>query len=582
MTTDIIACDEDENLIEDATPFWKRRRNHLALLVFIGFVIIYTLRFLLSVGIIAMLQDSDIKWGSLQTGMILGSFFYGYIVTQIIGGIAIAFLPDFLILGIGVAITSTLTLASPVIVQASFAGFFAIRVIIGLVEGFALPSMNNIWIHWAPPLERTRLIGVQHAGKYIGTVLSLCTCGIIAANFDWSIVFYIYGGLGCMWAIVWIVLVRGRPVNDWFITDEEKQYLELTVPKENPEKKLKVPLKAVLTSMPVWAIIVAHFTENWGLFTMLTQMPLFLHHDFGFDISQSGYVSAIPYLVFGLTLFVAGFLADFFQERKVLTTSQVRRYFSCVSFLSQGIFMLLVAYIADALLVVMFISFGAALGALSTCGYAMNHMDIAPQFSSFVRSISSTIGTIPGIVAPLVAGLLVTIPQAANEPPTTITSTDSEERTESNEDAVTEHINQWKDVFIITAHVYFLGCIFYWFYSSGEVQPWAKLPEDSNAALSSSYDIESNPAEVTENAERPTRRKKRNVDKERRTKRDSSNNPSVHKNSSKNRHKSAARPKDNKNNKSKKKPDKEASTIGSRLVRIYDGFANYLSRIFKF
>jgi len=42
----------DENLLEDTTPFWKRRRNHLALLVFIGFMIIYTLRFLLSVGII--------------------------------------------------------------------------------------------------------------------------------------------------------------------------------------------------------------------------------------------------------------------------------------------------------------------------------------------------------------------------------------------------------------------------------------------------------------------------------------------------------------------------------------------------
>lgn len=87
-----------------------------------------------------------------------------------------------------------------------------------------------------------------------------------------------------------------------------------------------------------------------------------LTDEFNFPISQSGYVSAIPYLVFGLTLFVAGFLADFFQERKLLSTSQVRRYFSCISFLSQGIFMLFVAYLANAVLVMTFISFGAALG----------------------------------------------------------------------------------------------------------------------------------------------------------------------------------------------------------------------------
>jgi len=45
-----------------------------------------------------MLEDTEIDWGSFQTGLILGSFFYGYIVTQIIGGVAIAFLPDYLVI----------------------------------------------------------------------------------------------------------------------------------------------------------------------------------------------------------------------------------------------------------------------------------------------------------------------------------------------------------------------------------------------------------------------------------------------------------------------------------------------------
>lgn len=154
--------------------------------------------------------------------------------------------------------------------------------------------MNNIWTNWAPPLERTRLIGVQHAGKYIGTVLSLCTCGIIALYYDWSTVFYIYGGLGCLWSIVWIVLVRGSPEKDWFISDEEKHFIESTLPKQDPEKKLKIPLKAILTSMPVWAIIVAYFTENWGLFTMLTQLPLFLHRKFMFLLELCNVL--VPYI----------------------------------------------------------------------------------------------------------------------------------------------------------------------------------------------------------------------------------------------------------------------------------------------
>lgn len=33
----------------------------------------------------------------------------------------------------------------------------------------------------------------------------------------------------------------------------------------------------MLTSPPVWAIIVAHFSENWGFYTMLTQLPTFMN-----------------------------------------------------------------------------------------------------------------------------------------------------------------------------------------------------------------------------------------------------------------------------------------------------------------
>jgi len=201
----------------------------------------------------------------------------------------------------------------------------------------------------------------------------------------------------------------------------------------------------------------------------------------------------------------------------------------------------------------------------------MNHLDIAPQFSSFVRAISSTIGTIPGIVAPLVAGLIVTIPTAS--------PIESEGDTPNNKETEIEFVNHWKYVFIITAHIYFFGCIFYWFYSSGEVQPWAKLPADAQG-VNDTADIESNSATITEDVERPTRKKNKNSNAKRRANRDSSNQPTVHENTSKNRHKSPA--KDKNKGKSKNSKTSESLTIGARFLKMYDQFANYLSRIFKF
>ena len=213
----------------------------------------------------------------------------------------------------------------------------------------------------------------------------------------------------------------------------------------------------------------------------------------------------------------------------------------------------------------------------------MNHLDIAPQFSSFVRGISSTIGTIPGIVAPLVAGLIVNIPAVINQNPTTTMEIPIEPENDDPkyEDAVLEHVNQWKNVFIVTAHVYFLGCIFYWVYSSGEVQPWAKLPEDA-IRVSSMIDIESNQTETKENIERPTRKRNKNGQTKIISNRESSNQPHVHKSSTKNKQKSPARSKDNRKNKSKNNTDSEGLKVGARLLKMYDRFANYLSRIFRF
>jgi hypothetical protein len=36
------------------------------------------------------------------------------------------------------------------------------------------------------------------------------------------------------------------------------------------------PWSKFLMSIPVWSIVVAHFSENWGFYTLLTQLPTFM------------------------------------------------------------------------------------------------------------------------------------------------------------------------------------------------------------------------------------------------------------------------------------------------------------------
>ena len=81
-----------------------------------------------------------------------------------------------------------------------------------------------------------------------------------------------------------------------------------------------------------------------------------------YSISETGFVSSIPYLVFGAVLLVAGLPTDYLQERKALSTTQVRRIFSCSAFLAQGIFVMTSAYMPDPKVLITFISLGAGFG----------------------------------------------------------------------------------------------------------------------------------------------------------------------------------------------------------------------------
>lgn len=108
----------------------------------------------------------------------------------------------------------------------------------------------------------------------------------------------IAGTFAVLWWILWFVLVKESPQEDRFIKRTELDYISnclgLTADQHVCNtllgkktkfnqiffffflQKLSVPWKSILTSLPVWATVAAHFAENWGFYTLLTQLPTFL------------------------------------------------------------------------------------------------------------------------------------------------------------------------------------------------------------------------------------------------------------------------------------------------------------------
>ena len=75
--------------------------------------------------------------------------------------------------------------------------------------------------------------------------------------------------------MLWMLIVRSGPDKDRFCSENEREYIEKKIGIVG-HQNIKHPWKAIFTSLPFYAIIASHFSENWGFYTLLTQLPTFL------------------------------------------------------------------------------------------------------------------------------------------------------------------------------------------------------------------------------------------------------------------------------------------------------------------
>uniref|UniRef100_A0A6Q2Y8U4 Sialin n=1 Tax=Esox lucius TaxID=8010 RepID=A0A6Q2Y8U4_ESOLU len=455
-------------------------RYALSFLSCYGFFVAYALRVNLSVAMVDMLNNTGVSgntstsvcpahfnpprpkhnhtasvydWDSETQGWILGSFFYGYILTQIPGGYLARKYGAKWLLGLGILGTVVFTLLTPVAADLGAGYLIAVRVLEGIGEGVTFPAMHAMWASWAPPLERSRLLTIAYTGAQLGTVVALPLSGQICFYLDWTWVFYIFGIVGIVWFILWAFLVSNTPSTHPRISEQERLYILSTLNKEyfSSEKWHSplgnhIPWASILTSLPLWAIVVAHFSYNWTFYTLLTLLPTYMSNVLGFSIKENGALSALPYIGCGLLAVLGGQLADYLREKRFYRTVVVRKVFSLIGMIGPAVFIVAVGHTGcNYILAVAFLTISSSLGGMVASGFNINHLDIAPSYAGILLGITNSFATIPGMVGPVIARAL----------------------TKNNT------IEEWQSVFYISAGINLFGAAFYTVFGRGVVQPWA-------------------------------------------------------------------------------------------------------------
>jgi ACS family sodium-dependent inorganic phosphate cotransporter len=215
--------------------------------------------------------------------------------------------------------------------------------------------MHCLWSKWSPPYERSQLATFAFSGSYIGSLVALSLGGLIAEHINWQAIFYLFGSFGVLWSVLWFIYIFESPANHAKIHIEERLYIESSLVK-SPLNSTSIPWKLILTSAPVWAIVFAHFSENWSFYTFLTEMPTFLSETIHYKIDKAGLISSLPYLLMAIMLYSAGYFSDYLLKTNKLSYTIVRKIFCCSGLIAQSFFMIIMALTTNKLILIICIN----------------------------------------------------------------------------------------------------------------------------------------------------------------------------------------------------------------------------------
>ncbi|CAH1154736.1 unnamed protein product [Phaedon cochleariae] len=310
------------------------------LLMFSGAVVVYGMRTVLNVAIVAMLNKEEDaternypvypEWQDHKNVM-LSCFSWGHIWFQILAGqIAKNYGPKYYLTA-AIIISSACILVIPwFAATVGYKGIIAVRVIEGAFHGVLFPSVHFLLSKWAPVWERAKWGSFVYAGQVLGNCLAMPITGMLCdTNSGWPLAFYFYGCLGMAWSLLWLLLGSNTPGSDKRISSEERKWIESGTVIAKIEI-FQVEINVIFTSVPFIAIIITHCGQNWGFWTLLTEIPSFMKEILHYKNTANGVISALPYFIMWLMNLWWSPIADYIIKRKYVTLAASRKIFNSI------------------------------------------------------------------------------------------------------------------------------------------------------------------------------------------------------------------------------------------------------------
>jgi MFS family permease len=359
----------------------------LALVLLLGLAILLNYIDRGAISIASPVLKPELGLTNTQYGYAVSAFFWTYVPIQLFIGWACDRWCVYRLIAAGIALWAVSTLAMGLV--GGLLSLVVFRLLLGVGESITFPGASKVIARHVAPESRGRANAVVATGIALGPVIGTFAGGLLVASYGWRTMFVLFGIITLLWVVPWLLTARRLPT---FAPSG----------REPP-----VAIGKVARHYSVWAMGIGHFGSTYPVYFIIVWLPLYLTKSRGFSIIDMTFLATLSFIAQAASSMLQGWLSDHFARRGY-DEGSIRR-----GLMVGGELVMAIAIIAlmqsDTAAAIGFwlIVFGTAAATGPANLYAIAQMFAGARASGSFIGIQNGVGNIPGIVMPIVTGLII-------------------------------------------------------------------------------------------------------------------------------------------------------------------------------
>lgn len=281
-----------------------------------------------------------------------------------------------------------------------------IRFLFGVGEAGAYPNLARALGRWFPFRERASAqsfiwLSSRLGGAFAPTIIG----GLMLLGGGWQQAFWILGGVGIVWALLFFRWFRDRPEDKPQVNAAERELIrtgETEVGSIYDDAQAGGFGWAALFSPNLLALCLVSFCVSFCFYFYITFLPKYLKDQFQVDYAQSQFISGLPLLLGGLACLAGGFLSDH-AIRITGSKRWGRSLIAIVAWTIAGLCAFAVSQLHSAAAVMTLIVVAFAFQDLGVpCMWSLP-ADIGGRFAGTIGGWMNSAGALGGMLSPLLA-----------------------------------------------------------------------------------------------------------------------------------------------------------------------------------